>query len=313
MIQIQFSVGATGRPSNHRDAFTLVELLVVIGIIALLIGVLLPALIKARESAKQVQCLSNMRQLATAMISYTEENNGRFPARGGQAVTLGNAGDPRTGFDWIAWQRKIDAITGMSNPSASDSNITYSALTKYLSGKFVDHNPTNAASAYSAANFVNANLEAIFRCPSDNLDERPAFSGDNNGGRGAYRYSYSMNGTFYDKKISLANPASPAYVSFGGTSTRKITQVQHSSTKIMLIDEDELTVNNGEFNPTVLVSNADASLNSKDFTAIAARHNMKILKNSQDSRGNVAFADGHVEFFSRSDALKITYYDPDVP
>jgi prepilin-type processing-associated H-X9-DG protein/prepilin-type N-terminal cleavage/methylation domain-containing protein len=65
--------------SPFRFAFTLVELLVVIGIIALLIAILLPALGVARESAKTVACLSNLRQLATAATAYTNANGGYFP------------------------------------------------------------------------------------------------------------------------------------------------------------------------------------------------------------------------------------------
>jgi prepilin-type N-terminal cleavage/methylation domain-containing protein len=64
---------------RYRTAFTLVELLVVIGIIALLISILLPSLNKAREAAARTQCMSNMRSLAQALNIYAAQNQGRFP------------------------------------------------------------------------------------------------------------------------------------------------------------------------------------------------------------------------------------------
>src|SRR5687768_13880941 len=68
-----------GRRQPKRNGFTLVELLVVIGIIAVLVGILLPTLNRAREAARRTKCLANLRSLGQMITMYANQNKGAIP------------------------------------------------------------------------------------------------------------------------------------------------------------------------------------------------------------------------------------------
>jgi prepilin-type N-terminal cleavage/methylation domain-containing protein/prepilin-type processing-associated H-X9-DG protein len=132
--------------TSHR-AFTLVELLVVIGIIALLIAILLPALGAARRSAQGVACSSNLRQIATATIMYAQQYKGRLPAIA----------------DWVTFASTGDAPFGAAYPNGSTSYPTL--LAPFLGVRDV-------VPGVRPGPVAAEQLGRIFRCPS--FDQYPA-------------------------------------------------------------------------------------------------------------------------------------------
>jgi prepilin-type processing-associated H-X9-DG protein/prepilin-type N-terminal cleavage/methylation domain-containing protein len=140
--------------SRFRFGFTLVELLVVIGIIALLISILLPALANAREAANAAVCMSNMRQFGIGLEIYADQNKGAMPQKGpdGTGVSQSDAnyfGSPASG------------VIGYDDPS-----LWFNAIPPLVNGRsyfqmiYDDYR--------GADKLAKPGIRSIFTCPSSN-------------------------------------------------------------------------------------------------------------------------------------------------
>lgn len=184
------------------------ELLVVIGIIALLISVLLPALNKAREAAKSVKCLSNLRQIGTAMLFYANENKGVIVHSLGPAAP----GDPENNYD--------DALAKFL-PGNSDQSTSYQRVFLCPSRK-LDMRVTKGLnySANICAMIWNGSGDRVYKKYAKVTRPTEVIAiGDGNqafpdGGSWLY-YDYDGGPTNYDLALPTAQPDQPIDVNYG--------------------------------------------------------------------------------------------------
>ncbi len=257
-------------PKNYLfGAFTLIELLVVIAIIAILAGMLLPSLAKAKNRAQTINCISNLRQWGIAQTIYATDNQDFISRDGmswqngtwgttqttnidGQTVSTGDPSDP------FAWFNKLPGLVGERT------------LQQYWS----DRRPGKDIRTVMP---FPGGLGKIWHCTAAQMGE-PDFAVLSGGGQSGM-FSYVMN---IDLKITDDVPYSNrrAYPDMP-----KIAQLKKPSATVLMFD-------------TLFAPNERKPINTFNSVNPAQRYTQFAFRHKDG--GNVVFIDGHAAGFQRS-------------
>lgn len=201
--------------ARGRNAFTLIELLVVMAIIGLLAALLTTALARAKDQARNLNCIANLKQLSLCWQLYIGDNND-FPVPNNSVVTIDSSGPVGTPEQGVSWLPDLDAATELD-----PSNIVNGLLFPYNKSLPIYHCPAD---------------QSVLQTPDGQLLPQLRWR--------SYNMSQSVNGyPGYDTNISLYLPM-----------WAKFTQIRSPvpSNLFVLIDEDSNCILDAEFgNPPV--------------------------------------------------------------
>lgn len=283
------------RVAGRRLGFTLLELLVVVGVIAILIAILVPSLAKAKEAARETVCQTKLRAWGQGFLFYAQDYNGRLPLDGGD----GSASTPIGEWD--------------------DPHLWFNGVTAYMGTgtKTYDELQTAAKAAGNQFSLPKAGTNSFFVCPSagDPSNIIPGAAAGNNTTDDVITNGFFMTVGYFGltSKSPGISETRPMLLCYGMNS--KLRNKGYDNWQEYNEPDDQLGENDinalqlcsppelvplvaeKRIRPDELPSNdtpnvrSDLTQDKVTATRFSARHN---------KGGNIAFADGHVGWFNNA-------------
>jgi prepilin-type processing-associated H-X9-DG protein/prepilin-type N-terminal cleavage/methylation domain-containing protein len=270
---------------RRKTAFTLVELLVVIGIIALLIGILLPALSKARAQANEVACSSNLRQMGIALVMYVNDT-GYYPgARWDLGANNPSRSNPGGVSHYAVWPTRLRRYMGTSGVQ----NVFYCPTEDPALYQWKQNDTSGVTAVASDYGFgYNVGESLLF-------EDRFFSYGYNDWG------TYDGGDTRFIPTLNMRNASRQrgfgADLNNPSCSELKASLLRHASQVIIIGDNTSLgPVYGGGY-----CMNLDP-LNPSEFPGIVHRKG-----------GNYLYSDGHVEWHLQTDLVIYNFANKNIP